>query len=309
MRVFVAVTDWDWFRFLRERPELDEVNFWFPSAEMGFKALGPGEPFVFKLHAPRFRIAGVAWYQGYCRLPLIGAWTTFGEANGTGSLPELMERMAKYRRSRVVPERDEVGCVLLRDPVFFPNDDWIGEPTDWSRNIVRGKVYDTDVGIGRRLWEAIHDRLGRTSAELAAGLHPDLGSVQFREARAFRRLGQHAFRALVTDVYARRCAVTGERVLPVLEACHIRPATQGGPHDVRNGLLLRSDVHTLFDRGYIGIDPPTHRLLVSPQLRNDWENGRDYYSLAGLELRPPRLREERPAREHLEWHRQALFRE
>ncbi len=308
MRLFAALTDWDWFSFLRDRPEFDEVNFWSPSAATGFKALEPGELFAFKLHAPRSRIAGVAWYQGFCRLPLIGAWATFGEANGASSLPELTARIARYRRGPVVAERDQVGCVLLRNPVFFPKDAWIAEPPDWSRNIVRGKGYDAAVGIGRVLWESLEERVRSTTVELAAGLGPAADPVEFQEVTAMRRLGQRAFRALVTDVYDRRCAVTGERVLPVLDACHIRPATQEGPHDIRNGLLLRSDLHTLFDRGYLGVDPPTHRLLVSRQLRNDWKNGRDYYSLAGLELRSPRDRAESPAPEYLEWHREVLFR-
>lgn len=63
------------------------------------------------------------------------------------------------------------------------------------------------------------------------------------------RLGQGTFRIVVTDAYERQCAVTGERTLPVLEAAHVRPYGRSGPHDPRNGLLLRSDLHTLFDRG------------------------------------------------------------
>ena len=52
------------------------------------------------------------------------------------------------------------------------------------------------------------------------------------------RLGQGAFRVSVTQVYDRRCAVTRERTLPILEAAHIRPFAEGGPHEVTNGLLL-----------------------------------------------------------------------
>ena len=52
MRFFVGVTDFDWFRFLASRPDIDEVNFWQPSGRGSFKALQPGEPFLFKLHSP-----------------------------------------------------------------------------------------------------------------------------------------------------------------------------------------------------------------------------------------------------------------
>ncbi len=69
----------------------------------------------------------------------------------------------------------------------------------------------------------------------------------------YPRLGQGSFRVVVTDIYSRWCAVTRERTLPVLDAAHIRPYGQDGPHDPRNGLLLRSDIHTLFDQGYVTV--------------------------------------------------------
>ena len=51
MRLWVGVTDNDWFRFLRDRPHQEEVNFWQPGGRQRFKVLSPGEPFLFKLHA------------------------------------------------------------------------------------------------------------------------------------------------------------------------------------------------------------------------------------------------------------------
>jgi putative restriction endonuclease len=84
-----------------------------------------------------------------------------------------------------------------------------------------------------------------------------------------RRLGQGTFRAAVTDAYDRACAVTQEHSLPVLEAAHIRPYSEGGEHVLNNGLLLRSDLHRLFDRGYVGVDRD-QRLMVSDRLRADW---------------------------------------
>jgi len=52
MKLYVGVTDNDWFRFLRDRPHLDEVNFWQPSGSSRFRALDPGGLFLFELHAP-----------------------------------------------------------------------------------------------------------------------------------------------------------------------------------------------------------------------------------------------------------------
>ena len=69
------------------------------------------------------------------------------------------------------------------------------------------------------------------------------------------RLGQATFRVVVTDAYDRRCSITRERTLPALEAAHIRPYADGGNHSPSNGLLLRRDIHALFDAGYVTVTP------------------------------------------------------
>ena len=120
-----------------------------------------------------------------------------------------------------------------------------------------------------------------------------------------------AFRVLVTDAYHRRCAVTGERTLPALEAAHIRPFSEHGPHRVNNGLLLRADLHRLFDTGYVTVDDDgggAFRFVVSSRIREEFENGRDYYQLHDQHLvNIPNSREERPNREFIEWHHQHIF--
>lgn len=59
---------------------------------------------------------------------------------------------------------------------------------------------------------------------------------------------------VVTDSYQRQCAITGEKTLPALEAAHIKPYAQNVPHSITNGILLKSDFHTLSEGGYITID-------------------------------------------------------
>ena len=83
-------------------------------------------------------------------------------------------------------------------------------------------------------------------------------------------MGQGAFRVLVTDAYTRRCSVTGERTLPVLEAAHIKPFAVAGPHIISNGLLFRSDVHKLFDTGYLTITSD-HKTEVSRRIKEEFE--------------------------------------
>jgi putative restriction endonuclease len=120
------------------------------------------------------------------------------------------------------------------------------------------------------------------------------------------RLGQGAFRVLVTEAYARRCAVTAEKTLPALEAAHIRPYAIGGEHAPANGILLRRDIHSLFDLGYVTITPDLH-FEVSRRIREEYEDGRAYYALHGKAIVLPLKTECRPDRATLEWHNESVF--
>lgn len=121
------------------------------------------------------------------------------------------------------------------------------------------------------------------------------------------RLGQGAFRVLVTDAYQRRCAITGERTLPVLEAAHIKPYASDGPNVTPNGLLLRSDLHKLFDIGYLTVTPE-YRVEVSARIKEEYKNGREYYAHHGQQLLIlPESTQERPSKDFLDWHNQNVF--
>ncbi len=313
MKLYVGITDWDWWSLHAVKQAVEEVNFWKPSPEGKFRVLQPGEIFLFKLHAPRNFIAGGGFFSKFIQLPVSLAWDAFGEANGARSLAEVRGRVAKYRRTPFVPGEDpQIGCILLEEPFFWKESDWIGVSEDFRLNTVQGKSYDTSTPAGRQLWNQVGERLMVTRARQA---NPGPALVGAAEAARFGtpslvhpRLGQGSFRVLVTDAYKQRCAITGERTLPVLEAAHIRPYADGGEHELPNGLLLRSDVDTLFDRGYIGIDPDQRRVMVSSRIREQFENGRHYYALDGLPLSVPIDPAAMPNTSHLLYHAENVFR-
>ncbi len=120
------------------------------------------------------------------------------------------------------------------------------------------------------------------------------------------RLGQGGFRIAVMEAYGRACAVTGEHSLPVLEAAHIRPYAGHGEHAVSNGLFLRSDLHRLYDRGYVTVTPD-FEFKVSDRLKSDYDNGRTYYALAGSRILVPGEPHLRPDRDALAWHQECRF--
>ena len=119
VNLVVAVTDDVWFETLRKRPDLTEVNFWSPGPK-NFRALVPGELFLFKLHSPRNVIAGVGVFTHANVLPVSMAWDAFGEANGVHSLRQMKEQIAKYRSDGADLRTDfAIGCRILTQTVFF----------------------------------------------------------------------------------------------------------------------------------------------------------------------------------------------
>lgn len=306
MRFWIGVTDNDWFRFLRSRPHLDEVNFWQPSGGKRFRVLEPSGLFLFKLHAPENFIVGGGLFAHFSKVGHRTAWEWFGEANGVASLEQMRRRISKYRRESISPfEEVEIGCIMLSQPFFWRESEWIPVPEDFALNIVRGKSYDTQEEVGRRLWEEV--QLRRQGMVLGEEARPAWEGEMWASPRLVRpRLGQGTFRSLITDLYERRCAITGEKALPVLEAGHIRPVSEGGRHEASNGLLLRADLHRLFDRGYVTVTP-RGEFRVSRRLKTDFQNGEPYYPLEGARVRVPPDALDRPSAELLEWHGDVKF--
>lgn len=303
MRFYIGITDEEWFRFLSARPEIDEVNFWQPSGNRTFKSLSVGEPFLFKLHSPNNYIVGGGFFAHYSQCPVELAWEAFGEKNGASSLPEMRSRLAKYRR--VTEDRRAnyvIGCIILSDPFFLPTEQWIPQPADFSKNLVQGRSYDASSGTGQQTWEAVLQHLEANVRQPREVNGPIWG----RPALVRQRLGQGTFRMLITDTYERRCAITREKALPVLQAAHIRPVRDRGTHRIDNGVLLRSDLHALFDAGYVTITPQYH-VRVSHKLKDDFDNGEHYHQLDRSEIWIPKSSEDRPNREFLEWHADTTF--
>ncbi len=314
MEGYVAVTHQDWFDFLARRRQWDEVNFWTPSDHYAFRGTS-GAPFLFKLKAPRNAIGGFGIYTRFEPLPEWLAWECFAEGNGASSFDEMAARLSAIReRNKMAPQpgKAQIGCILLSQAVFFPREMWIPQPVDWPRQNLRYKRYDLNVGEGRRVWDACLDRAA-VLADQRSGVGAEIPLFVREQSRfgepvlTLPRLGQGIFRAAVTGAYRRSCAITGEHSLPALDAAHIVPFTRGGEHQVSNGILLRSDVHRLFDKGYVTV-MPSGRIEVSQRLKADFENGRSYYPFHGKELlvRPDSISEwPDPAR--LKWHNEHVF--
>jgi len=310
MKFWVGLTDYEWFRFLSALKP-DELNFWKPSAESRFSALQPGEIFLFKLHSPRNYIVGGGVFSSYSVLPISMAWEAFGEKNGAESFEVMRSQILQHRSKKIGEFEDfDIGCIVLTQPFFFPEEDWFPVP-EWSRGIQTGKSYNLETPGGRQIWKDLSSTLQKYRE---FGLDQEVRRIEEESPRYGRetlihpRLGQGAFKVAVIDAYSRSCAISEEHTLPALEAAHIKPYGFHGPHQVKNGLLLRSDIHRLFDKGYITVTPDL-KVIVSRRIREEFENGRYYYPFDGSQLQNlPRNLADYPTKEYLIWHNENVFR-
>lgn len=310
MRAYVHPTDVEWSSYLRARPHLDEVNFWIPSGT-AFRALAESEPFLFKSKAAAGnRMIGGGLYSGSNRMRVSEAWEFFGEGNGSPSEAHLLEQINRYRaRSGAAPEPDPtIGCILLREVFFVPEFAELAPPPDYRSEAVRGRGYSSSDAGWSHLEQILENLLWRSGrvdessdlAQFVAG--PTRGAPRL----VVPRIGQQAFKSLVLTSYQRRCAITRSKIRPVLEAAHIRPVAHEGQHRVDNGLLLRTDVHRLFDGGYLGVDEK-YRLQVSPRLRSDFGNGTEFYARSGEVIELPSRKPDRPDKQAVTWHMDTVF--
>jgi putative restriction endonuclease len=275
LRAFIAVTDPAWLRRLREA-HVDEANFWQPRPTPIRQPIGT--PWIFKVKGTE-RIAGFGILSHYTTMPAAIAWDVFGIANGAESYAEMRRSIARLRHSNDADET--IGCVVLSNIVILPEARYISSPTDWKSNIVRGKYYDLGTGAGAVAWLQL---MAATEKPQSMNALAELPGGFGQPTMILPRRGQGSFRLMVMDAYDRRCAISGER----------------------NGVLLRSDIHRLFDQGYVTITPD-HRFCVSQRIRDEFDNGVIYYDLHGRQIRLPSEAEHQPDPSALEWHSTSVF--
>ena len=217
MLIYVGVTDYQWYKTLQAQNP-DEVNFWQPNTNNNFRAIHEGELYLFKLHSPNNFIVGGGIFTRQVFMPLSLTWDAFGINNGVNDKAEFLNRINKYRRSDLSEIKDPVvSSLILTSPFFLDEEDWIPVPVDWAMNIVQGKRYNTNTDIGMHLFESVqHYMLMPRATEMPLDRYGKPTTIT-------PRLGQGSFRVIVTDAYHRRCVITDEKTLPVLDAAHIQP--------------------------------------------------------------------------------------
>lgn len=209
-------------------------------------------------------------------------------------------RCMKCRHEFEVPVAEAVDVILYRaryDAAWTSLDGLLDE-----REIRSLAVHPGDINAMRPLdWRAFRSALLAKDAgravdrvamrvdlrpEPAAGIRVDVPQG-FRHALVRVRKGQQQFRERLLDAQGSVCAFTGGAPARVLEAGHLYSYAQLGTHVEHGGLMLRRDIHRLFDDGLLAVEPSGLRVDVAASLADYPQYGR----LQGAQLAFP-LRDE-----------------
>jgi putative restriction endonuclease len=304
LSAFLGITDNNWFNYLRRNQITDEVNFWVPSARPRMH-VEPGSLWLLKLHSPLNFIAGAGVFMHYSVLPLQMVWDAFGIRNGVPTLDAFRTAIMRHKRAGADSWNTDVGCAVLDQVVYLPRELWV---PCYTGSLVSYKHMASvdDQTIVQRVLRNLELTPSTSQVHEMPFYSPDYTpQYALREVRQ----GQGTFRVEVTDAYHRQCAVSREHSLPVLEAAHIIEWSDTHTNDVTNGILLRADIHKLFDAGYVTIDPDGYRFVVSKRLKEDYDNGKEYYLLHGTRILLPEDPNAWPNMERIKSHNSERFAE
>jgi putative restriction endonuclease len=284
----ISPTDIDWFYFLREVGYNSEINFWTPTP-WNISKLSEGDKLYFMLKSPIRKIGGNGQFLKYINMTVDDAWNKFGRKNGCNSKQELIRRLDKYKSKRSSCEKGildaQIGCLILNNVEFFDDNDFLDlkeHNVEFPINIVKIKYYEGNSlnNDAESFWDNFT-------------LISETAEKTKKNVKISERNGQGNFRAKITYAYSNRCCISGETTVELLEAAHIQPYIDERSNHVKNGLLLRADLHKLYDNGLMYIDDD-FLIHISPQVKsNHYQN----YNNKKIEL--PKNKKFHPSKESL----------
>lgn len=297
-RIAIANTDYEWFNLLKNNEYTEDVNFWTPTP-WKIKGLNKGDIFYLFLKSPHRKIGGYGIFEYYTELTVKESWKKFGIGNGVSNYFELLERTHKYalkNSKNFKPIKNPtIGCIVLSGVVYFDEQDYfLPETRNWSfpKQIVKLKYLDDNN----------HEPIEREHENVTQEFNLVKNTSGNRKTCNIKyRQGQVQFRKNLLETY-KCCAITKEDCSLVLEAAHIQEYINKSSNHMQNGLLLRADVHKLFDNGLITITPD-YKIKVSEELPQT------YKKYNGEKIHLPDNLDNYPSKDALEWHNKALFRD
>lgn len=294
----IALTDFDWYSFLNNSNINNQVNFWTPTP-WNVKKMEVGDKVYFLLKKKYGRkICGFGSFVKYETKDISGAWSEYGLGNGVQNLDELRYRVQKYtdKNSKTGYKGNNhiIGCLILNKICFLPEDEQ--KPPDY---------YGWNIPINVVKYKYIND----TNFNVYTGNEKSSNNFYLVDKsksgyilnKCKERKGQSKFRTDLMMAYNYRCCITGESTSETLQAAHIQEYISKESNNIQNGILLRIDLHMLFDAGLITLNE-NFEVCISPHLTS-----KNYTQYSGKKISLP-TKKYWPSKEAIKWHNENVFR-
>lgn len=287
----IAPTDNDWFGFLKGTELNSYVNFWTPTP-WNVKKLNPSDRWYFLLKSPIREIGGFGEFVQYENLSTDEAWNKFGRRNGCQDKAEFQNRIShyidknsiKFKGAPVQAKDYKLGCIILKNCEFW-DEEYFKKPSDFKiefpKQVVKFKYFNNP------------DTLQKKEELSPPDFIPIVSLREENKRLVNQRAGQGDFKGKILKAYDNRCCITSETCPELLEAAHIQKYINENSNHIQNGLLLRVDLHRLFDSGLLNIDD-SYSVQISPELKST-----AYTILQDKKIILPRARYNHPSKEAL----------
>lgn len=286
----ISPTDNEWFTFLKESGYNSFINFWTPTP-WNIKKLHIGDRWYFLLKSPVRKIGGFGEFFEYKNLKAIDAWNEFGIRNGCLTKAEFIGKIQSYiekNSKKVSPfsvtiNEYKIGCITLNNCAFWDEENYKDLSSfniKFPSQIVKQKYFKQE------------DSLADLSSDIELFNLISEPREEYKSIANLRK-GQNEFKRKIMKAYDNRCCISGETCPELLEAAHIQPYLSNNSNHIQNGLLLRIDLHRLFDNGLLHIDDD-YIIHVSSQLVS-----LDYQRYHGKQIFLPKKQSSHPSRDAL----------
>ena len=314
---YIINTDPNWISYLLDNGIKNPV-FWLKRNNSPHRAaLVEGHPIFFRITGTNPPvIKGFGYVKHTLPIRLQQAFLTYGDRLGYSTIGNMVETSSAWTSGVELETGTEVFCIevvkfqVIQDIRTDTELRELGIDFD-HRHVVTGKGLD-DSQTERLLALANQKSIYKTNLLekfFSENVNPyrteeftpqDIQDAREKIARLVsKRRGQPEFRRMLLSAYNSQCAISLCDATPALEAAHIIPYRGPETNHISNGLLLRADIHTLFDLGFIVVDTTRMAIEIHPDLRAS-----SYHTLSGSPLHLPDREELWPSKEALNWHRQ-----
>ncbi len=289
----IATTDKSWVDTLKEFDLNSYVNFWTPTP-WNIKSLKNGDRFYFMLKAPIRLIGGFGEFVEYKNMNVEDAWVEYGYRNGRKTKESFISSIQTYinKNSKkfggtdIDPDKYLIGCIILKNCQFWDSDEFINLSSygiSFPNQVVTWKSFSTN--------DPIHQK-PKIPFQLVGGKRIVCPII------SNSREGQSKFKSELLKAYNNKCCISENDIPELLEAAHIQEYKNIESNHVQNGLLMRVDIHRLYDNKLIAVDDE-YIIHVSNLILD-----KEYRSFHGRKISLPKDPDNYPCKDALRLYRE-----